>query len=358
MINIDGSKGEGGGQVLRTALSLSAWLGKPFRITRIRAGRPQPGLKAQHLTSVRAVAQVCGATVEGAEGGSRTLTFTPGAIRPGNYDEEVGTAGATTLVAQAAALPLLRANGVSLLRIRGGTHVAWSPPLDYLRSVYAPVLALLGLQLRPRLLRYGFYPRGGGQIGIEVTGQAAGSSAGSPAPQAKPLRLKRPSRKQIRIETTAVVCSLPGNIAERMVKMVARRLKARNWPTETRIVEKRGSTGTYVFIRVFSDTRLNAGGDSLIAGGFTGLAESGKRADKVSLQTADQALAFLESDACLDLHLADQLLLPAVLSGTALTFTTDRITRHLRTNAETISRFLGPCVETTKSGKVTVRRST
>jgi RNA 3'-terminal phosphate cyclase (ATP) len=351
MVRIDGGKGEGGGQVLRTALSLSAILDKPFRITNIRARRPQPGLKAQHLTSVRMVANLCRAELKGADKGSRKLSFTPGRIEPGNYEEEVGTAGATTLVAQAAVAPLLCAPGTSLLRIRGGTHVAWAPPLDYLRNVYARVLGVLGFTIRPRLLRYGFYPRGGGQIGVEIAGRTPEDVSAKP----EPIRLERPGRKRIRIETKAVASSLPREVAERMIKTVTRSLKAKNWKTTERIVEERGPTGTYVFIRVFSDDEDRPGTGPFIAGGFTGLGEQGKSSEQVAEVAAAEALDFLESNACLDWRMADQILVPALLTGAELAFTTSKISQHLKTNAETISRFLGPCVSTKKTGQVVVR---
>lgn len=348
MVQIDGSRGEGGGQTLRSALSLSAWLGKPFRITNIRAGRPEPGLKAQHLAAVRAVAHVCGAEVKGAGMGSQTLTFVPGAVRGGTFDEEVGTAGATTLVAQAAALPLFRAQGTSLLRIRGGTHVAWAPPLDYLRNVYAPFLRLLGLNLRADLLRYGFYPRGGGRIGVEIEGSAESGRKGFQF-------LKRPPRDRIRIETTAVVSSLPAHIAERMLKAAEEGLGKRRWRMHGRIVEETGPAGTYVFIRVHADRTADPAGGQYVSGGFTGLGEPGKPAEKVAEDAVAEAVDFLESNACLDPRLADQVLLPAVLSGSRLTFTTHRITDHLRTHAGTIARFLGPSVDIEETGCVVVR---
>jgi RNA 3'-terminal phosphate cyclase (ATP) len=351
MIRIDGSEGEGGGQILRTALSLSAWLGTPFRITRIREGRSQPGLRAQHLSAIRMTAQVCGAGVEGAQMGSRTLAFTPGPLRVGTYLEEVGTAGATTLVAQAAALPLFSADGPSLLKIRGGTHVAWSPPFDFLREVYAGFLEMLGLSLRARLLGYGFYPRGGGQIAVEIQGVAGRPLRGTPPGR---LSLSRPVRDRIRIETRSVVCSLPESIAERMSRTAGDLLRAQGWnPASEEVVGERGPTGTYLFIRVSAPPGPSR--DHCVLGGFTGLGQKGKPAEQVAQQAAFETLEFLESGASLDPRLADQVLLPALLAGADLTFTTGRITQHLRTQAEVIEKFLGPCVEIEDSGRVRVR---
>jgi RNA 3'-terminal phosphate cyclase (ATP) len=348
MVEIDGSHGEGGGQVLRTALALSAWLGQPFRLTNIRARRTQPGLKAQHLTAVELVARICGATVEGAALRSGALTFSPGALVPGIYEHEVGTAGATTLVAQAAVIPLLRAAGPSRLGISGGTHVAWAPPVEYLRDVYAVLLARLGLRLRVDLLRLGFYPRGGGRIEVSIDDPDAARASG-------PIRLERPPRQQIRIETVAVVSSLPRAIAERMLATATRMLAERHWRTRERIVEIEGPTGTYLFIRVFTHAESGTPSEACILGGFTGLGELRKPAEIVAQEAAGEALAFLRSEGTLDSRLADQALLPALVAGRELTFQTDRVTEHLRTQVETIAHFLGPRVELRSDGRVRVR---
>jgi RNA 3'-terminal phosphate cyclase (ATP) len=351
MIEIDGSHGEGGGQVLRTALALSAWLGRPFQMKNIRARRMQPGLKAQHLAAVELVARVCGATVEGAALRSGALRFSPGAVAPGTYEQEVGTAGATTLVAQAAAIPLLRAPGPSRLRIGGGTHVAWAPPADYLRDVYARLLSRMGLRLQVDVTRHGFFPRGGGCIEVEVGGARSDETGAVSA-----IRLERPPRHQIRIEATAVVSSLPRTIAERMLATACRMLGERHWRARERIVETAGPTGTYLFIRVFSHADSDMPDDACILGGFTGLGELRKPAEAVGQEAAGEALAFLQSEAALDCRLADQVLLSALVAGCQLTFHTDRLSQHLRTQAETIAHFLGPCVRLASDGKVSVGR--
>jgi RNA 3'-terminal phosphate cyclase (ATP) len=374
-IYIDGRRGEGGGQILRSALALSAWLGVPFEMTGIRAKRPNPGLKAQHLAAVKGVAALSRASIEGASKGSQRLLFRPGAPLPGNYRWEVGTAGATTLVAQATALPLLRATGRSRLTIGGGSHVAWAPPLDYLRDVYAPLLRFLGLRIRVKLLRYGFYPRGGGRILVEIEGpptfaaraqdHGAGSAEGGDVDRDDdsdlPIALERPPREQISIGAVAVVSSLPRSIAERMLEIVRHRLASKGWSVEEEILEAQGSQGAYVFIRVHSERvtggelSTQPGSVPLIAGGFTGLGKRGKPAEKVAEEAVVEALSFLESDASIDSRLADQILLPAILAGRDLTFTTNRATNHLRTNAETITLFLGPCVTVEADGRVRVR---
>ncbi len=172
MLHLDGSYGEGGGQILRTSLSLSAMLGAPVRIERIRAGRPKPGLRPQHLTAVRALARITGAEVEGAELNSQELTFKPRTPKPGNYlfdvAEKTGSAGSVTLIAQALLPPLLKCAGPSTLVLRGGTHVPWSPTAHYLMQVFLPALAQMGAQVSLTLERWGWYPRGGGELRLSV----------------------------------------------------------------------------------------------------------------------------------------------------------------------------------------------
>jgi RNA 3'-terminal phosphate cyclase (ATP) len=235
-----------------------------------------------------------------------------------------------------------------VLRIGGGTHVTWAPPVEYLSEVYAALLARLGLRLEVELERYGFFPRGGGRIEVTI-GDA------DTAPGAGPIRLERPPRQHIRIEATAVVASLPRAIAERMLATAARLLGERHWRARERIVELEGPTGTYLFIRVFSRTDAEASGPECLLGGFTGLGELRKPAEVVGQEAAGEALAFLQSDGSLDCRLADQALLPALIAGRELSFRTDRVTGHLLTQAATIAHFLGPCVEIAGDGRVRVR---
>ena len=173
MIQIDGGQGEGGGQVLRAALTLGVICGTPVHIRGIRARRKVPGLQAQHLTAVKALVEICGAEAEGASLGSQVLMFTPGRIRPGEYDFDIGTAGSVSLVLQAILLPLATSGGASRVRVTGGTHVPWSPPTDYLQEVLFPTLARMGVQARLEVERWGFFPRGGGRICVEIAGRAA-----------------------------------------------------------------------------------------------------------------------------------------------------------------------------------------
>src|SRR5262245_60443308 len=166
---IDGSQGEGGGQILRTALALSLVTGAPFRVEKIRAGRQKPGLLRQHLTAVTAAVEIGGAAVEGATLGSRELSFRPGSVRPGAYRFAVGTAGSAALVLQTVLPALLTATGPSTVVVEGGTHNPHAPPFDFLALAFLPLLARMGARAQATLDRPGFYPAGGGQLTVEIT---------------------------------------------------------------------------------------------------------------------------------------------------------------------------------------------
>ena len=172
MIEIDGSQGEGGGQILRSSLSLAICTQRPFRIANIRANRDKPGLLRQHLTAVKAAAEICGGEVIGAEIGSRELTFKPGALKGGDYSFAIGTAGSSTLVLQTVLPPLLTAAEPSVVRISGGTHNKGSPPFDFLQRAFLPLIARMGARVELELLSYGFYPKGGGVIVATITPSA------------------------------------------------------------------------------------------------------------------------------------------------------------------------------------------
>ncbi|MBO0725661.1 MAG: RNA 3'-phosphate cyclase, partial [Blastocatellia bacterium] len=219
MISIDGSFGEGGGQILRTALGLSLFTGQPFRIEKIRAGRRNPGLLRQHLTAVKAAAKISQAEAQGAHIGSTQLTFTPGRVAPGRYQFAVGTAGSATLVLQTILPALLISDDQEQqthLTLEGGTHNPFAPPFDFLVKAFLPLLERMGARIEARLERYGFYPAGGGRFEIAVT----------PVKKLEPIELNERGKILDR-RATALVAHLPHSIAERELGVVHKKL---SWP--------------------------------------------------------------------------------------------------------------------------------
>src|SRR5271170_6390646 len=218
MIEIDGSEGEGGGQILRSALSLSMCTDQPFRLKNIRAKREKPGLMRQHLTALLAAAAICDASVTGADVGSGEITFRPGRVKPGDYQFAIGTAGSCTLVLQTLLPPLLTAAVPSAVRITGGTHNKASPPVDFLQRTYLPLVERMGPKVQLELVRHGFYPRGGGEILARVTPSARLSSLSL---------LERGARNGGYAE--AHIAGIPMHVASRELEIVGKML---NWPPE------------------------------------------------------------------------------------------------------------------------------
>jgi len=336
MLTIDGSMGEGGGQVLRSSLGLSLVTGRPFRIEGIRAGRRKSGLLAQHLAAVRAAAEIADADVMGAAPRSRDLTFVPGAVRPGRYEFSVGTAGSATLVLQAVLPALVTASGPSSLRVEGGTHNPWAPPFDFLEKTFLPLLAEMGPTIRARLERPGFFPAGGGILRVEV----------EPVSRLSPVRIEE--RGEIRHRRGRVLLArLPGHIAEREVGVLAERL---GWPEDRFTVDEApGSRGPGNVVMVEM-------GDRRLTEVFTGFGSRGVPAERVAGAAAGEALRWLESGAPVGVHLADQIMLPFALAGGG-SFRTLPLSEHAKTNLEVIRRFLRlkVAIETERDGTCRVR---
>jgi RNA 3'-terminal phosphate cyclase (ATP) len=360
MLTIDGSTGEGGGQVLRTALSLAAMLGRPIQIINIRAGRKQPGLRPQHVQSVRAAAALCNAQLEGVHEHSHGLRFEPQTpAQAGSYGFEIGTAGAATLVVQTVLLPLALAGGPSTVIVRGGTHVAWSPPFDYVEQVYLPALAALGVPCRVELAKWGFYPKGGGEIRVKIQPppalagpsptpalRADASVLGTGEPGSGMVPNLRPSQAepwwtQLRGELTALsVLSAAANVGNQVTARQAsrayNRLAAARLPVtpQTRLLNPPSvGPGTCLFLLAEYEGGARAG--------FTGYGRQGYPAERVADDAVDAFLAFHGGDAPIDPHLADQLILPLALLNKSLAFRTSQITRHLLTNIWVVEQFLG-----------------
>lgn len=324
MIEIDGSHGEGGGQIVRTALGLSALLGHPFRMVNIRQGRKRPGLMPQHLTCVRAMQLLSGAEVNGDSPGSTELSFAPREIRGGEFSFDIGTAGSTVLLLQALIPALIRADRPSRLLLRGGTHVPFSPSFHYLAEVFAPMLARLGVTATVSAEAYGFYPRGGGVVRAKV----------EPARRLRALRLAERGRT-LRIGGYACVANLPLSIAEReraaALATLAARLPGLDCPVEIEAGEaKRSGPGTFIFLKTETAHAL---------AGFTALGERGRRAEAVGEEVAGECADYCQSGAALDPHLPDQLVPYLALAEGESVFTTSRITGHLLTNLWVTSLF-------------------
>lgn len=322
MIKIDGSYGEGGGQIVRASLSLAAMTGQAVEIENIRAGRSKPGLQPQHLTAVRAAAALCGARLEGDAVGSVRLTFLPQCPpRPDAYRFEIGTAGAATLVAQTVLLPLARTDTESHVTITGGTHVPHAPPAEYLEAVYLPALRRAGLSIQFECARPGYYPRGGGEIHLDI----------APSASLQPLDFAERGRLQS-LRAFVLTSNLPGHVADRGAAAVEKYMRGvgRRAVVERREQESPG-TGAAVVLAAECE-----GGFA----GFTALGERGKPMERVSEEACEGFMAWWKSGAACDTHLADQLVLPMALASGDSRWTTPTVTEHLRTVLWVAQRFL------------------
>ncbi|MFC4313620.1 RNA 3'-terminal phosphate cyclase [Steroidobacter flavus] len=327
MIEIDGSQGEGGGQILRSSLSLSICTQQAFRITNIRANRDKPGLLRQHLTAVKAAAEICDGDLTGAEIGSRELTFKPGRLKGGNYSFAIGTAGSSTLVLQTVLPPLLTAAEPSVVRISGGTHNRGSPPFDFLQRAFLPLIARMGATVELELRRYGFYPRGGGEIVARIT----------PSELSALTLVERGER--VRGYAEAYVAALPVHIAQRELEVIGKRL---NWSQDQLIL--RGLSNDMGPGNAVTITVEHANVTEV----FTGFGERGVRAEEVASSAIDEAREYIAASAAVGEHLADQLLLPMAL-GHGGSFTTMTVSEHLKSNALIIETFTPRRVTITES---------
>ncbi len=334
MLILDGAMGEGGGQILRSSLSLSILTGRPFRIERIRANRSKPGLARQHLTAVEAAAAICGGRVEGAELRSTALTFHPGEVRPGEYRFAIGTAGSATLVMQTVLPPLLAASGPSRVVLEGGTHNEHAPPYDFVARSFLPALARMGAEVTLTMERPGFYPAGGGRLVLNVVPPAGGL---------RPLDLTQRGEVR-RLRARAYLAHLPMDIGRRELARVAERLGPE---VEGTVEHTRDSVsaGNTLFIEAESDAPTAV---------FVGFGRRGVPAEAVADEAAGAAERWLESEAAVEEHLADQLVLPLAMAGGGR-FTTVRPSSHLTTNLEVAQRFLPTRFTLTDLGEGTWR---
>jgi RNA 3'-terminal phosphate cyclase (ATP) len=319
MIIIDGSEGEGGGQIVRNACALSLVTGEPFQITNIRGGREKPGLMRQHVTAIEAACAIGGGVCEGVNVGSREMSFTPGTVQGGDYHFAVGTAGSTGLVLQTILMPLLLADAPSRLVLEGGTHNMLAPPFEFIERCFLPAINRMGPTVTAKLVRHGFYPSGGGRIEVEIT----------PAPLVPVECIERGAL--IDQSAIAFFAGLPFDVADREIKTVKKLL---DWPERSFAVrelpEERGPGNILLLEARFEHV-------TEIVSGFGKL---GVPAEQLAKRAAGRMNGYLESTAFAGPYLADQLLLPFVLAGGG-SFTTVKPSQHAITAIEVIGRFIG-----------------
>ena len=321
IIEIDGSLGEGGGQILRTSLALSLITGKPFHLRKIRAGRAKPGLAAQHLMSVKAAAEIGKAKLRGASLGSCDLVFEPGKVSAGDYHFQIGTAGATSLVLHTIYLPLALAGGESNVTIEGGTHVKASPCFHFLERSWRRSLQTLGIAIDLTLDRVGFYPRGGGTIHARIPSAAS----------VRPFHgMTTPTITQATI--FCGTAGLPPHVGDRLVEQATLRLNELALQVEEHREVWSGGPGCMLGIELPTEPAPTF---------LFSLGEKGKPAEAVANEAVAQTAAFLRAQPLgIDEHSADQLLLPLALAAESSSFRVSAISPHLLTNAAVIQRFL------------------
>jgi RNA 3'-terminal phosphate cyclase (ATP) len=346
-VEIDGSYGEGGGQILRTALCLSAVTGKSTHVYKIRAGRKNPGLAPQHLTGVLAAGSISSADIRGAKIGSAEVIFAPKRLAPAESTLEIdvsdvtrgGSAGSVTLILQTILLPLALSGRPVELRMKGGTHVAWSPPFDYFSDVYLPALSRMGLDAGCSLDAWGFYPAGGGEVTVKIrglrTGPVATSGSASSHGTLQPIGLVERG-SLILVSGRAVVANLSNDIADRMARRATEILGEKGIDSEIGALRVRGkSTGAGIFLT------------ARYCGALAGVSVLGKRglpAERVALDACREFLSFHRAGASVDRHLADQLILPMSLASGRSEMSVERVTSHLLTSAHVIRQFVDAAI--------------
>ncbi len=318
MISIDGSQGEGGGQVLRTAIGLALVTQTPVRIEHIRAGRKKPGVMRQHRTALLAAAEVSGGELLGGEVGDTTAELRPGRVRPGTYVFRVGTAGSTTLVLQTILPALLCADGPSQVRIEGGTHNPWSPPFEFLKESFLPLLRRMGARVDLVLDRHGFAPAGGGSLTAQI----------EPVGSWEPIELDQRGKTRVR-RARILVSNLPDDVARREAKTLRSRLSWSEDEVQIQPVQGARGSGNAVVCTLESEFVT----ETCCAFGSRGVS-----AEQVAGAAASQIRRYLKDAAPVGVHLADQLMLPLALAG-AGSYVTGPLSRHARTNLTVIGQF-------------------
>ncbi len=320
MIEIDGSQGEGGGQILRTSIGLSAVTGKPARIFNIRKGRPNPGLQAQHLVGIKAVSEICSGNLKAAQLGSTEVEFAPGKIKGGDYKFDVGTAGAVTLVLQSLIMPAIHADKEMGFEITGGTHVNWSPSFDYFQHIFCGWIKTLGIQVSAEILKYGFYPKGGGKVKVSI-------QPGS----LKTLNLiDRGEYLRTDIFSVASKDLQKNKVVERQIQGAEKILKTEN---QVPAYVDSFSTGSSLHLHSHYKNNWCMLGSSIIG-------EKNKTAEKVGEEAALLLKKQMDSQATLDEWMSDQILPFLALAKGKSEFITPELTKHAETNIWVIKKFL------------------
>ena len=323
-ITIDGSRGEGGGQILRSSLAISMISQRPISVTNIRKGRPKPGLMRQHLTAVQAAVQICNARVTGDCIGSCELTFEPNAVVPGEFQFSIGTAGSTTLVLQTILPALVIASGPSTLILEGGTHNPLAPPFDFLAKSFLPLINRMGPQVAVELERHGFFPAGGGRFRVAIT----------PTDRLQPLSLVERGEIVDR-RAIALISHLSPEIARRELKVLGEKL---GWNDSAWTVAEAPNSpgpGNVLFVEIETPQLTEV---------FTGFGERGIRAERVAERLVHDVRRYLAAEVPIGEYLADQLLLPLAMAGGG-EFVTLPLSRHSTTQIELLEQLMDVKVE-------------
>jgi len=326
---IDGSIGEGGGQILRNVVATAALLKRPVRIINIRAKRDPPGLRPQHLSAVKGIVEMTRGVVEGLRVGSMEVLFRPGKIVPGKYEIDVGTAGSTTLMLQSLLPVISFAAGEVELLLRGGTNNPWAPPIDYVQHVLLQVLRTMGVKAEIELLRRGFYPRGMGLIKVKS----------KPIQSLKPIHIV--DGKVTSVEILAYTCNLPEHVSERMSKRAADLLMRNGFRDVITVTEALQRNDPKCSIDPGAGILIVARLDSGVCMGFDALGEKGLPAEKVAEAAVNDMLAQLSTGAPVDKHLGDQLVIWVALAEGESTYRVTELTSHTLTAIEIAKMVLG-----------------
>ena len=327
MIEVDGSSGEGGGQILRSAVALASVLGTKIEVSNIRAGRSNPGIRAQHLVSVRAASEICGAITAGAEEGSRRLEYRPGKPRGGRFRFDVGTAGSVTLVLQTLIPILAFAGEASEIHLIGGTDVKWSPPVDYSRLVTLPYLERMGFSGNLKLVKRGYYPRGGGEVKFSSL----------PVDSIRPIT-GRSSGQATQIDIVSYSTGLPRHVAERQAMAAEQSISSNGLPNARVTVDPLPSNsglgpGSGIVLRGATDLGALIGADRL--------GEKGKPAEEVGAEAGRRMVEELGTGMFLDRHMGDMVVPYMALADGVSEVSVSQITEHTLTNIKVAELLAG-----------------